>query len=90
MSREPYQDKLEPDEERRLELSRDRARAVAAAVRWASLTVILTLLVLGWLCRWNVTPTTGGEFPTAIVLDRLTGDLFYVQQNHSLLISPRP
>jgi fatty acid desaturase len=89
MTREPY--KLEPDEERRLELQRDRTQAAAAVVRWAAIIVIVTAATLAWLFRWDVTPTTGGGgFPTAIVLDRLTGSLFYIQQNHSLRIIPGP
>jgi hypothetical protein len=91
MTREPDDDTPETARERRLEFQRDRARARSAAARWTAIIVVASLGTVAWLFRWDVTPTTGeAGFPTAVVLDRLTGTLYYLRQSHTVQIGPRP
>jgi len=68
-------------EERQLELQLDAARSRTRRGLWRFLAGLVLALLAAWLLRWDVTPVVATAHPPyVIVLDRWTGELFYVQQ----------
>jgi hypothetical protein len=72
-------------EARRLELERDIARARALTRKWTALAAIVLAALLAWFFRWEVVPAAASDRPpAAFAVDRLTGQMLYIQQDGSL------
>lgn len=80
----PSRAQADPDgEERRLQLAHMAARERTRRTRWIVVGVVVALVGLGWFFRWQVSPVAGrNDRPGgAVVVDRLTGDFFYIEQD---------
>ena len=75
------------NEERRLELERDAARAKRSMWRWIILGFLLLTAILGWAFRWQFALLEShGEYaaPAVLMVNRWTGELRWVQGGISL------
>jgi hypothetical protein len=62
---------------------RSEAKPAPSAIKLAAILVVVVLVAMAWMFRWEVTPAAGGasNSSTVYLLNRWTGSLYWVNAN---------